>query len=534
MYKAPVTKEPVEKESTKESTKDTKDTKGTKVKEGAKGATEAKKPNAAVEVKKESKAQKNGPAVEKKEPKAPAKAEPNESTKPKDAKPTSSTDKASPFRLAAVLQTEKDAGRTPPAPAKSESPANPAAPAAKPAAPAKAETPAAKEQPKAKELPKPTEPKPAAKPAAAEKKPEKPAAGLSDKLKDRIRRDIAGERIQKVFDRLRKMMDEYQQTWSKYNVRWIRAKDKNAMGPPPPEPDFKKLAAANGLSAGITGLVTDWQVAANPEIGASLVDGRTPVAYYAYKSLAKFHSARSYGVNALYLFWKIEDEKEHTPKLDDKDVRQQVVYAWKLIEARKLAKKAAEELADKARKAGKPLKDVVSDRPGSRVVLPPAFSWMTKGNVAYSRNPQAELSRVAGVDMPGDEFMRAVFRLEPGQIGTAFNAPQTVVYVVRPSEFAPSYDVRWREFAAGGFREDTYAGAEDQRQLFKAWLDEIEDVCRLQMDARPQTASRVRGRSGFGRVGSLFDGQVMHVVGQVANLPELGLNMAGWQPAPRN
>ena len=53
--------------------------------------------------------------------------------------------------------------------------------------------------------------------------------------------------------------------------------------------------------------------------------------------------------------------------------------------------------------------------------------------------------------MVGEHFMKTVFGLEPGNVGVAFNAPETVVYVVRPSQFTPSYEVRWKLFEVDDF-----------------------------------------------------------------------------------
>ena len=69
--------------------------------------------------------------------------------------------------------------------------------------------------------------------------------------------------------------------------------------------------------------------------------------------------------------------------------------------------------------------------------------------------------------------MATVFQLEPGQAGVAFNAPETVVYVVRPSEFTPSYEVRWKLFLADSFTTYAAAGVTDQSRVLNAWFEEI-------------------------------------------------------------
>ena len=80
---------------------------------------------------------------------------------------------------------------------------------------------------------------------------------------------------------------------------------------------------------------------------------------------------------------------------------------------------------------------------------------------------------VPEVPMAGEDFMKTVFRLEPGKAGVAFNAPQTVVYVVRPIQFTPPYDVRWTDFPAEDYSKYASVATEDQRRTFRAWLKEL-------------------------------------------------------------
>ena len=171
---------------------------------------------------------------------------------------------------------------------------------------------------------------------------------------------------------------------------------------------------------------------------------------YAFQSLAKFRCGKVDGPQGRQgqplLFWKTEDEKEHVPKFEDKGIRAEVLRAWKLIHARDIALKAAETLAAEARKADKPLKQVFADRPERHVILPSKFTWLNFPNVAHGWQQPARLSAVEGVDMPGWDFMREVFGLQQGQVGVAFNAPKTIAYVVRPSQFTPSYDVLRPQF----------------------------------------------------------------------------------------
>ncbi len=426
LYDQPA-KKPEEKKEEKPSAKDTKDTK-------------------------ESKEAAGQDAVEKKESKESKDAkETEESDKEKESKDTSAVSRPSPFILTALLQGEK--------------------PVEKPSTADKAAT--GGRAPEASPAEKPS--------AATQEKPAEPKPGLSEATKDRIRREIAYEKIQKIFERLREQMDDYRRQWSQYEVAVIQARNQKQdqqgevkLPPAPRRPDFEKLAKENGLSAGRTDLISQWE-AQSLEIGTSLVGSRDPVWHYGFLTLAKFRPEMSVDLKGdLYLFWKTDETKERIPNFDDKGVREQVLRAWKMIPARKLALQEAESFAAEARKTKKFLKQAFADRPDLHVILPPPFSWITFGNVPLGSAPNAaRVSTVAGVDMASDDFMRAVFRLEPGQTGAGMNAPQTVAYVIRLTELNPAQEVLWKQFEVDDFSKYAPAAEGDRLRIARAWLDEI-------------------------------------------------------------
>ncbi len=439
-------------------------------------------------------AKENAPAEKKdsKDSKEPANKEPVKTEK-KEEKKTSALDTTSPFRLTSYLEDPKPADKPaekPAAPASQEKPAAPAAqekPAA-PAAPATQEKPAATavqekpaEKPAAPVTPekpaeKPTTPAAQEKPAAsaapaAQEKPAEPQTGLTESTKNRIRREIAYEKIQKVFGSFREQLDLYRQKRQEYDVQVIQNKGKDSVGLPPAKPDLEKFAKENGLTSGSTPLISQWQ-AQESDIGSSLVGWRDPVYNFAFQSMAKFRPEISHDLKGdLYLFWKTDEAKERIPKFEDEGVREQVLRAWKLEHARNLALKQAEATADEARKEKKHLKQVFSDR---QVIMPPPFSWITFGNVPMGSAPNAaRISNVTGVDFAGDDFMRATFRLKPGEVGVAFNEPKTVAYVIRLTAFDPSQDVLWKEFEVDDFNKYAPAAQSDRRQMMQGWLEEV-------------------------------------------------------------
>jgi hypothetical protein len=494
----------------KGSTKDTKDTKKEdaeekKTPEAKQDADKIKEP----EEKKpeEAKPEEKKPEEAKPEEKKPEEAKPEEK-KPDEAKPeekkpeekktddTSARKQTSPFLLTA-LQEEKPAEKpeTPASEAKPaekpETPAGEAKPAEKPETPAKDEEPAEKPETPAKDekpAEKPETPandeKPAEKPDAVPKdeKPAEPKAGPSDRVKRFIREQIADEKVKAVFDGLRDPMEKYRSAWSKYEDAVI--KGKTATEPAPL--DFEALAKEQGLTAGKTGLISQID-AQNSDIGSSVIEGREPAWLIAFTSLSKYRPEMSRdGQGNYYLFWKTQDEKERVPAFDDQGVRDDVLRTWKTIQARSLAMTEADKLAGEARKSDKFLKQTFADRPDLRVIFPEPFSWMTFGNVPLGSAPSAaRLSAVPGIDMPGQEFMRAVFDLQPRQVGTAFNAPKTAAYLVRVTELNPPQGALWAQFEVDDFSKYAPVAQEDQRQIFTAWLDEIKAAAGFKWEKKP-------------------------------------------------
>lgn len=393
----------------------------TEAKEATKGTTDTKDP------------------AEPKETKTPdAKEESKESEKDKKSGDTSSVGERSPFMLTSFLEEEKPAEK---AAATQEKPAD------------KAEATAAPETP--------AEPKP----------------GMSDATKNRIRREIGYEKIQKVLEGLREQLEQYRRESSKYDVAMIQQRDKKGdktLPTPPTKPDLDKLAEQSGLTVGRTGLIAQGD-AQSLDVGASLVGGRSPVWLYGFTTMAKLKPELSVDVKGdVFLFWKTDEAKERIPKFEDDGVRDRVLHQWKMIQARKLALEKANSLAAEAAKSGKSLKEAFENDPNLPVITPPAFSWLTFGNVALGSAPGAlRISNVTGVDMAGEDFMRTVFHLKPEEVGAAFNSPQTVAYVVRLNDFTPSRDVLWKQFEVDDFSKYAPAAQPDRQKLVQAWFDEI-------------------------------------------------------------
>lgn len=259
-------------------------------------------------------------------------------------------------------------------------------------------------------------------------------------------------------------------------------------GGPPADLDVAKLAAEHNLKSYTTRLLSPWEVQAL-DIGSSMIDGSEPFIRHAFEEIPPLQPAISQAEQDYFLFWKVDQREEIVPDWEDDNVKEQVLEAWKLVEARKLARDRAEQLAETARKSGKALKEVFADDPKHDAVHAGPFSWMTYGDIPpmLAQEPP-RISEVEGVDFTGQQFMQDVFALNEGELGVTMNQPQTFAYVVRMDSLVPSQTVLWEGFLADSFGKYAAAGAPDFQQVQAAWQRSIEEAAGLQWKRTPHRA----------------------------------------------
>jgi len=405
------------------------------------------------------------PKVELPKPVAP-KTEPPKSDAPKGKAATPSPGKGSavprrsPFRLVAEQKTviPQPAAKTEPPAPKSDQPSLKVVPAATKAPP------------------------PAAVPVKY-----KPFEDVKEEIRKALARQQAQEKVREVLRRVQDKLAQYETRWTLYDTM---EPEKKASTPPPERPSFVALAKENRLTAAQTGLLSALQMAGT-DIGRSRAEGGAEFTRVAYeKSVPLFLPGTSQDNDGnSYLYWKMGDSPERVPEFDDPGVRQQVLDAWKLIQARDLAAKEADRLAADARNAKKPLAEVFAGHKELPLVSPPPFTWLTFGNVpVWFRMRPPQLSEVSGIPNPGAEFMRAVFGLKAGEIGVATDQPKTTVYVVRLAEYTPGDSVLWDLFVTDDFRSYAMAAAEDRGDANRRWREGLKTEAGLHWEREPVRA----------------------------------------------
>ena len=337
---------------------------------------------------------------------------------------------------------------------------------------------------------------PAAEPAeekpASEDKPaseEKPAAGEGDTaagyqplekvretIVEQLARQAASQRTSEIFQKVAGVIARHAEAVEEA----VEFEE-----PLPAAPDLEALAAEHGLEAVQSGFVDASEAVAAGGVGSSValafsqefgVRQQAWVALMFGEGPALWRPVETTDMQGnRYLSWKTEARPDYTPEFDD--VRDEVERVWRLLEARPLARAEAEKLAKAVSEGATMAAAAAAAAEGDeslevREIGP--FTWLTRGTAPFGSPPM--LSQPEGLQMPGEEFMEAVFALEPGQTTVAFNEPKTVCYCVRLVALEPDEDTLRSRFIDDGTDARRLAAIANREagQVLGRWLEDVE------------------------------------------------------------
>ncbi len=163
---------------------------------------------------------------------------------------------------------------------------------------------------------------------------------MHDTIRDTLAGQKASQRIADIFADLKPEMDRYSDQYERYTIRLDT--DKNAR---PPQPlNFAELAKKHGIQAKELPLVTGAEADAE-DIGQVTQRAANGFSFVPFGEWAFADSLPLYKPTAVqdpagngYLFWKTKQEPAYVPALDA--IRDKVAKAWKMIQARDLARNA--------------------------------------------------------------------------------------------------------------------------------------------------------------------------------------------------
>lgn len=324
---------------------------------------------------------------------------------------------------------------------------------------------------------------------------EEPKFEPLENVTEEIRNRLAAERADRTIDAIFSAIAGDMTAYAEDLALWQAQQEKGAA---PQPPDFDTIAEKQGLEAGRSELVAADEAVAGGGIGQSFEFVPDPASRFGLRQrnwLEQMYGETAPSLRPVtsrdvagnrYISWKVEDQPEFTPSFET--ARPQVEQAWKIVEGRAIAEKKAAALAGEA--ATKSLTEVVAGQSGLEAVKVGPFSWLSQGTVPQNTPPF--VSDPAGLIMPGDELMGAVFALEPGQTATAFNEPQTICYAIRMESVAPPLEDLEKRFLE--VKDDQRRIAMVAQREFSTaitdWLEGLEAKYALEWNREPRRSDR--------------------------------------------
>ena len=169
-----------------------------------------------------------------------------------------------------------------------------------------------------------------------------------------------------------------------------------------------------------------------------------------------------------------------------------VSLAYKTIQARALAEKAATDLRAQLEKKGGTIKEGIID--GYRVLtIPPISRKKGQSRIANPFGDAPEETTIPDVPYAGEAFRDAYFNLKPGSVATAANEPRTIFYVMALDKREPAtFTALYAPYSDKGSYEST-ARYQAARQLSDEWMKWLRQKAGLSDDWVPP--DEVKGQS---------------------------------------
>lgn len=274
-----------------------------------------------------------------------------------------------------------------------------------------------------------------------------------DDVRDEVRRLIAETKVtQQLTDLMSSLDGRLNESYTTYFGASLDAEEAGKEPPPPPAEltDLTALAKENNLTYTKTDPAT-WQELRETPVGMSRRQewGNTPFFMAIFsKDYELYEPVMTEDLDAnRFIAMKISDQPGKIPTLDE--VRKEVVEAWKMREAGKLALKKAEALAKAANDKGGSITDAIAGENDLAVIKTDPFSYFTVGVISPEQQVLSfRLSQPDGIEAAGPDFMNEVFSLKDGEVGAAPSHDGSVAYVVKITGHEKSPEELQQDFLA--------------------------------------------------------------------------------------
>ncbi len=255
-----------------------------------------------------------------------------------------------------------------------------------------------------------------------DEKPEAPQEEfrpLSEVAKD-IRRDIAAPIAQKTYtDEIQKAETELRALWKNLNEGEGKINKEELK-----KFDFEAFAAKHQFTLGAIPLSPP-DVVQKDKDGLGGFPGFLDQAFFTDRSLLyEPRTIRNQFTmsEATFIYWRTEQKEEFEPKFAE--CQEDLENAYRYRKAKELAKEDAKKKAAEV-KVGKTLKETF---PKDNVLVTGEFTYTTP----FSRG---RVGQIPEIPAAGENFMREIFKLQPGQATSIPQADESQFYVIYLSKY---------------------------------------------------------------------------------------------------
>ena len=316
----------------------------------------------------------------------------------------------------------------------------------------------------------------------------RPLEEVADQIRQQLTRERATATIDAIFSALAGDLTAYAEDRAVWQARGDSGQ------PEPVAPDIEKIAEKQGLVAEQSDWITAPAAAEAGGIGGSFEFVPDPGSRFGIRQRRWLEMIFAEGSIALrpitsrdaegnrYFSWKQDEQEERVPSFAE--ARDTVEKAWRIVEARPLAKQRAAEIAAAA--AERSLAETVGKEQAEAVRTVGPFTWLTQGTAGFGAPPM--VSEPNGLVFPGEAFMQAVFATPAGASTSAFNEPETFCYALRVIAMEPDEaELRTRFTASQGEpRRVAMVAQEAFADVFRNWIEGLEESAALTWNREPR------------------------------------------------
>lgn len=311
--------------------------------------------------------------------------------------------------------------------------------------------------------------------------PTEPARRPFEEVRDQIAESMVRADAREAMERAITEANSLMRTYFSQMAVYQDAVATGRAGERPERPNLQQIAERLGLQYGQTGMqdavtIQDTAIGRSRGLGASMMGMGQPFSEIVYNDTRPIF-APVQTVNEMeqttFVSWKTEAREAYVPDLSE--IREEVVAAARLSAARKLAQEHAQELAAKANAASdQELEALVPENRRNLIFQDVGpFPWLRSFPGTGIR---PFIPDVPELDNVGEKFMRAVFATPVGQYGVGPNNPETVYYVVKPTDIQPpTEELRTRFMQQDQRRGTTELAFQDASQIYGGWATAFED-----------------------------------------------------------